>query len=289
MNRQHILPQILLRLWPFRRGITYIIHRYFLRLKFDTEVASVRSTDGFTIKVLPNEIIGRHIYLTGEFERSIVELLLKFSKPADVLLDIGAHIGYVSGCFLQNVPRSKVIAVEPQPKIVDLLQSNLKSFGDDRYKVFSVGISDHDTSGWLEICDWNRGASKIVDKPNSHTVKIQIWSAQRLFASIKGSKIDLIKIDAEGHEEAILKACKTELGLLRPRVILFEDLTQSAAPDGSIGRIFRSIRYRVFGVRRRLIRLDLVPISSARDCIYTDYLAVPYDVEDLTLPLKVSN
>ena len=173
--------------------------------------------------MLPAELIGRHIYLTGEFDRSTVEVLLKFSKPRDVLLDIGANIGYVSACFLQHVPRSKVIAVEPQPQIVDLLKSNLNPFGDERHKVLPVGICDFDTTGWLGICDRNRGASKVVDKQNSHTVEVQLWSAQRLFASLKDERINIIKIDAEGYEATILKACQAELDRLRPRAIFFED------------------------------------------------------------------
>ena len=239
MNRQKILPQILLRSWPFPRGAGRIIDHFFSRLTFENEIETVRTTDGFAIKVFPNDLIGRHIYLTGEFDRSTVEVLLKLSKPDDVLLDIGANIGYVSGCFLQNVPRSKVIAVEPQPLIVDLLESNLKQFGDKRYKIFPVGISDADSSGWLEICDFNRGASKVVKDKNKHTVEIQLWSAKRLFASLQGEKIDLVKIDVEGHEETVLKASQEDLNRLRPRAIFFEDHAQSAAPmvqlDASIG------------------------------------------------------
>jgi len=275
MNRQKILPQILLRSWPFPRGAGRIIDHFFSRLTFKNEVETVRTTDGFSIKVFPNDLIGRHIYLTGEFDRSTVEVLIKLSKPDDVLLDIGANIGYVSGCFLQNVPRSKVIAVEPQPLIVDLLESNLKQFGDKRYKIFPVGISDADSSGWLEICDFNRGASKVVKEKNKHTVEIQLWSAKRLFASLQGEKIDLVKIDVEGHEETVLKASQEDLNRLRPRAIFFEDHAQSAAPDGPIGSIYRSIGYQVFGVKKRLTRLDFVSIHAAKDCIYNDYLAVP--------------
>jgi len=204
-----------------------------------------------------------------------VEVLLKLSRPGDVLLDIGANIGYVSACFLQKVPQSKAIAVEPQPQIVDLLRSNLEPFGKERYNVFPVALSDLDSSGWMEICDLNRGASKVVGKQNDYTVEIQLWSAQRLFASLKGERIDLVKIDVEGHEETILKACQDELNRLRPRAILFEDHTQSSAPDGSIGCIFRSIGYRVLGVKKHLTRLEFVPISTALDCVCNNYLALP--------------
>ena len=275
MNWQHIFPQILLRSWPFPRGAGRICDRCFSQLVFDEEVASVRTTDGFMIKVWPNELIGRHIYLTGEFDRTSVEVILKYSRPGDVLLDVGANIGYVSGCFLKIIPQSRVIAVEPQPNILDLLESNLKQFGKERYKLFPVGLSDVNSTGWLEISELNRGASKVVDKQNSRTVGIQLWSAKRLFASLQGEKIDLVKIDVEGHEETILRACQAELSHLRPRAIYFEDHTRSAGLDGSIGRIFEHIGYKVFGVRKRLTRLDLVSISAARDCIYNDYVAVP--------------
>jgi len=40
--------------------------------------------------VNPNDLIGRQLYLMEEFDRSIVELLLAFAEPNDVLLDIGA-------------------------------------------------------------------------------------------------------------------------------------------------------------------------------------------------------
>lgn len=275
MNPQHILPQILLRSWPFPRGSGRIIDHYFSHLAFDAEVAAVCTTDGFTINVLPNEHIGRHIYLMGKFDRSTVEVLLKHSEPGDVLLDIGANIGYVSACFLQNVARSKVIAIEPQPKIVDLLQSNLEPFGNERYKLFPVALSDRDASGWLEICDLNRGASKIVDEQNKHSVMVELWSTKRLFESLQSDKIDLVKIDVEGHEATVLRACETHFGRVRPRAILFEDHTRSAAPDGSIGQIFERIGYRVLGVKKHLTRLEFVSITTARDCAYNDYLAVP--------------
>ena len=114
MNKEHLVPQMLLRLWPFRRGAGQIIpfDKFFSRLRFGTNEATVRTTDGFAMTVNPNELIGRHIYLTGEFDRSIIEILCNFSQPNDVLLDVGANVGYVSACFLKNVQGSRAIAVE---------------------------------------------------------------------------------------------------------------------------------------------------------------------------------
>src|ERR1700737_4480438 len=121
MNSEHLASQLLLRSWPFPRGAGRIVDKFFSGLRFREEFAVVKTTDNFEITIDPNELIGRHIYLTGEFDRSIVELLCNFSAPNDTLLDIGANIGYVSACFLQNVPGSQSIAVEPQADVVRLL------------------------------------------------------------------------------------------------------------------------------------------------------------------------
>jgi FkbM family methyltransferase len=277
MNRQHVIPQLLLRSWPFPRGAGRITDRFFSHLAFDDEVACVRTTDGFEMQVLPNDLIGRHIYLTGEFDRTTVEVLCKLAQPGDTLLDIGANLGYVSACFLSNVPRSTVIAVEPQPKIVDLCRANLAQFGD-RALLAPVGISDRNGIGHLEICSWNLGASKINREPSAQTVKVEMRTPAQLLATLDVRRIDLIKLDVEGHEEAVLRALEPSLKLFQPRAILFEDHTDKAAPDASIGSILLRGGYRVFGIHKKLTRIDPVPIGSRTDCRDNDYIAVRYDL-----------
>ncbi len=274
MNRQHIAVQIFLRAWPFPRGAGRIVDRLFSRLSFDEDVATVRTTDGFEMHIMPNELIGRHIYLTGEFDRSMVEVLCNFAEDGDTLLDIGANVGYVSACFLKNIPNSKVFAVEPQPKILDLLCSNLQQFAPDQYRIVPVALSDRDGEGWFEICDRNRGASKLVVEENARTTRVAVWSADRFFSNLDIQKLDIIKLDVEGHEESIFRACKPALERLQPRAILFEEQTRKSAPDGPIGILLHSIGYRVFGIRKLLNRIDLMPLSCESDCVYNDYIAV---------------
>ena len=197
--------------------------------------------------------------------------------PGDTLLDIGANIGYVSACFLNNVPDSKTIAVEPQPQILDLLQHNLKQFGSDRYQVVPVALSDTDGDGWLEICDYNRGASKLVAERGSRSTSVGLWSAAELFSNL--AKVDLIKIDVEGHEEEILRSCANALKQLKPRAIVFEEHSTKSAPNGSIGILLTDAGYQIFGVRKRLTRLDLVPIRDFKHCKFNDYVAVSIERE----------
>ena len=188
MNREHIMIQFLLRAWPFPRGAGRIIDKLFSKINSRKRLPKSRPRKRFTMTVAPNDLIGRHIYLTGEFDRTTVEVLCNFAQPGDTLLDIGANIGYVSGCFLAKVPRSRVICVEPQPVIVDLLKTNMKQF-PDRYKIAAFALSDHDDEGSMEIRSGNPGASRIVEESDANTVTIEIQSADRFFRDLNLNRL----------------------------------------------------------------------------------------------------
>lgn len=273
MNPEHITAQVLLRAWPFPRGSGRLIDKFFAKAQFSKQVAEVKTTDGFQISVCPNDLIGRHIYLTGEFDRSTVEVLCDLSKPGDTLLDVGANIGYVSACFLANVSGSRVISVEPQAALVGLLQQNLSQFGA-RYQVIPAALSNKTGEGWMMPCADNPGAGSLIQERTGEAVQVDLWSADRLFSSAKIDKLDLVKIDVEGHEEEVISACIEQFRRLRPRAILFETLTNKAAPDGEIGSILKSIGYDIFGVKKRLTRIEMPPIKTRGDCVYLDYVAM---------------
>src|SRR5205807_389629 len=118
----------------------------------------------------------------------------------------------------------------PQPKIVALCGQNLAQFGD-RARLAPVALSDQDGIGHLEVCSWNLGASKISGGPSTQTVSVEMCSPARLFDSLSVKKIDLIKLDIEGHEETVLAALEPSLKLYRPRAVLFEHHGNRAGPD----------------------------------------------------------
>jgi FkbM family methyltransferase len=274
LNEHHFFRQIVSRSWPFKIGKGHVLRVAARGLKLNGPVVKVKTTDGFPMQVNPNDFIGKHIYLAGEFDRSVVETLLKRARPGDTLLDIGANIGYISACFLHNIPDSKVIVVEPQPKVLDLLRANLNYFDGARHELFPIAISNVDSCGWLALNDWNNGAAAVTTERRSNSAAIQLWSAKTLFAAMKGQKVDLVKVDVEGHEETVLRECEADLTRLKPRAILFENQTALAAPSKSLGGIFRRMGYRVYGLRKGMTKVSLAPIATARDCVYNDYLAV---------------
>ena len=79
----------------------------------------------------------------GRYEEHNTNLLLSFTAPETVFLDIGANIGYFSLLLAQRLSgQGHVYAFEPHPQFVDLLARNLFLNGLDKtVTVFPFALS----------------------------------------------------------------------------------------------------------------------------------------------------
>ena len=194
-------------------------------------------------------------------------MLCSLAEPGDTLLDIGANIGYVSASFLTGVPGSTLVSVEPQPGVVDLLKRNLDGFGH-RATVYPYALSDRDGTAFFHVEENDRGASRLS---NAGTA-IEIRSADSLFRDAKLNRLDLVKIDVEGHEEEVIRSCFSHFKRLQPKAILFEEQSNKSA--GIIGEMLRDAGYEINALKKKLTRLEFVPVRSAADCVSNDYIAI---------------
>ena len=265
------------RNWPFANGSGRIIDKWGSDIRFGSGEQTCRTTDGFGMHVMGDDLIGRHLILSGKFDRSTITVLLDFCRPGDRCIDIGANIGYVACLILNAVPDSWVMCIEPQPDIAALLRKNLAQFGDARSTVKQVALSDSDSEGFLSIDRDNRGASTLVTEKSAETVMVPLLPAAGVFAAL--DRLDIVKMDVEGHEEAVFRSGAAELARLRPRAILFEDQTNRSGPGGAIGKILADIGYRVFGIGKDLLATRLRPLTDGGSYAFNDYIALPRDRE----------
>lgn len=259
------------RYWPFPNGAGRILDRFTRSVRLGTNVTTVVTREGIALQVFADDLIGRHLIMSGRFDGSIIDVLLQHAAPEDVLLDMGANIGYVSACFMVRVAGGRAICIEPQPGVVDLLRKNMAQFGG-RAAIHQVALSDSGGELRFSINMDNRGASRVS---SSGETLVRAVNAADLLADL--DRVDLMKIDIEGQEEVVFRTIEAELRRLKPRAILFEDATRQAGSEGTIGSILHRAGYRVSGIDKRLLGTVLVPVVTARDCRYNDYLATPND------------
>jgi FkbM family methyltransferase len=270
---------------PIYNGKGRIIDRTALgHLRFAERTLDVRTADGFVLRVDPNDLIGRHIYLSGRFDRCVVDVLRRVAQPGAVLWDIGANIGYVSCAFLAAVPRSAVVAVEPLTDVHDLLTHNLAQFGEWRSVTLRAAISDRRGQGTIERDRANLGRSHLVESGRGDAVPLATGAA--LADASPHSRVDLVKIDVECHEAAVFRGIASQLDSLRPRAVVFEHHCEPGAAEPQIMSLLADLGYSAWRLSRRWSGWRLAEAEALDDGPYelsSDFVALEGGIDPASL------
>ena len=142
-------------------------------------------------------------------------------KEGDVVLDVGANVGIFSIKAAKAVGDvGRVIAIEPEPKNINILKENLKKFknvaiipkalGSSSGKIdFSIGI--HSGSHKVYTNSKKNSSEKIITVP--------IEKIDNLVRELNLEVIDFLKMDVEGWELEVLKGAENSLDIIRFMVI----------------------------------------------------------------------
>ncbi len=92
------------------------------------------------LRTNPRCIFARQFALTGCYDHTLTRELLR-SDARGLLVDIGAHYGYFSALWLSCRPDNRVVSIEPVPETYELLEVNLRPFGD-RARTLRLCVGD---------------------------------------------------------------------------------------------------------------------------------------------------
>jgi FkbM family methyltransferase len=137
----------------------------------------------------------------GVWEPLETELIKKEIKRGDVVLDIGANIGYYTLIFGKFVgEEGKVFAFEPEPNNFALLKKNVEINGYKNVILVQKAVSNKTGKIRLYLNKDNMGAHTIYDSGDGHRcIEIEAIQLDDHFKDYDG-KIDFIKMDIEGAE-----------------------------------------------------------------------------------------
>jgi len=116
-----------------------------------------------------------------------------------LMIDGGAYIGDSSAYFLSRFPGLKVIALEPDPVTFQTMVKNLEPYGP-RAKSLNYGLYSH--AGTVRFQAGQTGSSVMQ---NGET-EIAVTTIGSVLESEAINRIDILKLDIEGSEEAIFAA-----------------------------------------------------------------------------------
>ena len=191
-----------------------------------------RCKRGLFMYSLNDTFIGRSLHFYGEWCDTEIEFLRSLIHPGDVVLDVGANIGTHTVPFSQFVgPEGEVHAFEPLPELFHMLAGNaaLNNCHNVVCRQAAVGKS----LGVLpcpsipaahEIA--NRGAASFMREAADLWPHVKEYATKakpvRLMTidALDLDRCDLIKIDVEGMEEAVLAGAKDTVRRCRPLIYL---------------------------------------------------------------------
>lgn len=174
---------------------------------------------GFAITGTTADLLQRQVYVFGIWEPNISRWVQGYLRPADVVVDIGANVGYFSLLCASRVgPEGRVIAFEPVPSLVAVLRDNLALNGADSVTVQPVIASDEPGTGEIfSGPDGNLGLSTtspaegFTSQGNVRKVRAADIIDRELWPRVK-----LVKVDTEGDDLRALRGLEPLLDAMPP-------------------------------------------------------------------------
>jgi FkbM family methyltransferase len=191
-----------------------------------------------------------HLLLDGHWEMAVTETLARLVKPGMVVADVGANLGYYTLTMGELVGESGwVHAFEPNPPIAERLRRSVSiNTGYNRTTVHPLALSDHDGEAALYVPPAEPKNATLGAGAGDGWVTVPV----RRLDSLPGlERLDLIKIDVEGAEEALWRGLDGLLRAGRALTILLEfAAARCADPDAFVDSILAA------GFTISLIRQD---------------------------------
>jgi len=176
---------------------------YFLlsRLKNTSQVAEVQ---GHKMFLDPTDTLELSIW--GTYEPPVTELFKKEIKRGDVVLDIGAHIGYYTLILAKLVGENgRVYAFEPDPTNFNLLEKNVKANSYKNVSLVQKAVSNKTGRTNEYLGEGDSGDHRIYDPHDGRkSIEIEAIRLDDYFKSY-GGKIDFIKMHVQGAEALVIE------------------------------------------------------------------------------------
>jgi FkbM family methyltransferase len=211
------------------------------------------------------------------YEPNSLRVWAALSKRSGTIIDIGAHVGIFTMTAALANPGAKVYAFEAVDYIYARLMVNVLANGLPRIEAHSVAISDK--VDWKEMnVRFGPGilssGSSIETRTGQPHNSMRKWVRTETLDSMFGDEtIDLIKIDVEGHEAAVLSGGRKLLGESRP-IIMCEILREDPLRDHTFG-IFENAGFNSFAIEENRIGIRAFERGEHPPKGLLNYLFVP--------------
>jgi FkbM family methyltransferase len=199
------------------------------------------------------------LFMRRERYEPTLSFLAALAEEGDNVIDVGANFGVYSLVLARAVgPAGRVYAFEPGEEALVQLRRNIGLNPALRIDVVSTALSDREGTASLAHLSGPPTYSLTDRFPGEpvRLVTLDAWMATSLAAPP-----DIIKVDVEGHEPAVLTGGRLTIGSAKPLVMFevsFPALRRSGYEEDSSWSALSELGYQFFRLndRQELERLE---------------------------------
>lgn len=228
----------------------------------------------FQIAGDPRDQYYAHFAYHGVFTDDITEFLRRNVNPNWHCFDVGANIGLTSIFLTTLTTGVTVTAFEPSPTVFPFLLQNIDQNGLSR-AIATEQVALSSKAGIAQFAELPEqlAGSYIMDLPQVHPMAVgetpklvQTVSMDSFVASRGIDRLDLLKIDTEGHELRVLEGAHETLRRFGPITIIEFNLwmitqMQQLDPQAFLDSVFALFPY-VSAINKTTGTTDLIRNST---------------------------
>lgn len=216
-------------------------------------------------------LAGHEGMATGAFEPEETAIVRKLLQEVDVLVNVGANVGYYC-CHALSLGKP-VIAVEPIARNLHYLLTNIRNNGwSQQAEVFPAALGSKPDI--LQMWGGGTGASLIkgwASTPESYVAYVPVLTLDRILGDTLRGKKALILVDIEGAECMMLQGATEALQNDPKPIWMMEISTTEHQPSGLIlnpnfaatFELFFGCGYRAFTADEAANEIKTVDVGNA--------------------------
>lgn len=187
---------------------------------------------------------GANLLLDGFWESWLTTFIAKRVAPGDHAIDVGANHGYYTLLLSDLVgPLGRVASVEPNPRICTLLRRTIAINGFasrvDLLEQAATGVDNQVLTLSIPLTESKNAF--LVDSAEQATLRgdvaTEVRGGRLATALADWKRLDFIKVDVEGAEEAAVEGLFPLLERFKPKMVLEFNLARCNRPEDFLRRL----------------------------------------------------
>jgi FkbM family methyltransferase len=166
--------------------------------------------------------------LTGAYEPSVCDEIARALPPGGTFFDVGGNVGLVTLEVLgrKDGAEPSVHVFEPHPRNVAALERSLSLNGAENVRVQAAAVGAAAGSAHLKTSDNpnESGCHRIVEAAElrDDVITVPVVALDDYARSHGIDRVDVLKVDVEGHEAAVLEGARELLGRRAIGMVILE-------------------------------------------------------------------